>query len=122
MIVKFLNKIRKKRICEIFLTKTESKKQNNPEENLIIVSFYEAKDALFAGNLSKKYVKGRLAIYVMNDEYYLLISSGDTHSLSKIGLLLSDLGNSVERPIFMESVLTEYGTLISEEYVPPLLT
>ncbi len=112
----------KKDGCEIFLTKTESKQQSKQENGLIILSFEQAKEALHAGTLSKNYVQGRFAIYVLNEEYYLLISSKDKPALSKIGLLLSDLGNTVPNPLFMESVLTEYGTLILQEDMPPLLS
>jgi len=112
----------KKDGCEIFLTKTESKNHPKKEENLIITSFSESEDALYAGRLSKRYISGQLAVYLMDNEFYLVISSNEKQALPKIKLLLSDLGDSIENPLLMESVLKEYGTLILEEDAPPLLT
>ncbi len=110
----------KKDGCEILLTKTESKQPQKSENGMIIFSFWEAREALYAGQLAKNYVQGRLEIYVLGDAYYLLISPNDKQSIQKIGLLLSDLGDCVSNPLFMESVLKEYGVLLSEEYMPPL--
>ncbi len=108
--------------CEIFLTKTDAKKQKRSEKNLIITSFSDSEKAFYAGTLSKQYVKGRIAVYLMNEEYYLVLTSEDRISLSRMQLILCDLGDTVENPHFMEGVLTEYGTLLLEEDVPPLLT
>lgn len=108
--------------CEIFLTKTDAKKQKRCEHNLVITSFSESEEALYAGRLSKQYVKGHTAVYLMNGEYYLAIKSADRIALSKIQLILCDLGNTVENPLMMEGILKEYGTLILEEDTPPLLT
>ncbi len=108
--------------CEIFLTKTDFKKQKKCENNLVITSFSESEEALYAGRMAKQYVKGQIAIYLMNGEYYLAISSVDRMALSKIQLVLCDLGSTVENPLLMEGVLKEYGTLILEEDAPPLLT
>ena len=111
----------KKDGCEIFLTKTESKNHLNKEENLLITSFLESEDALYAGRLCKKYISGHLAVYLMNNEFYLVVSSNEKQTLAKIKLLLSDLGDSIENPLLMEGVLREYGTLILKEDAPPLL-
>ncbi len=108
--------------CEIFLTKTDEKKQKRCEKNLVITSFRESEEAFYAGTLSKQYVKGRICIYLMQEEYYLVLSSEDQISLSRMQLILCDLGNTVENPHLMEGVLTEYGTLLLEEDTPPLLT
>ncbi|MBR5239988.1 MAG: adaptor protein MecA [Clostridia bacterium] len=112
----------KKDGCEIFLTKTESQQQPNYVENLMITSFFESEDALYAARLSKRNLNGQIAVYLLNDEFYLVITSNEKESLSKLQLLLSDLGDSVQYPAFMEGVLKEYGTLIFEENTPPLLT
>ena len=111
----------KKDGCEIYLTKTDSKKQNQIAERLVVTSFQESEDALYAGRLSKKHVQGRIAVYLMNNEFYLVISSQEKRNLSRVRLLLSDLGNSIGNPLLMESILKEYGTLIVEEDAPPLL-
>jgi len=108
--------------CEIFLTKTESKKQKRYEKNLAIISFPSSEEVFFAESLSAQYARERSAVYLMNGEYYLVICSQDYVSLSKVQLILSDLGNTVDNPLLMEGVLKEYGTLISEEDAPPLLT
>ncbi len=112
----------KKDGCEIFLTKTESKLQKQKEENLLITSFSEPADALYAGRLSKNYVHGHIAVYLLNDEYFLTVSSNEKKPLEKIQLILCDLGNTVENPLLMDGVLKEYGALILEEDTPPLLS
>ena len=112
----------KKDGCEIYLTKTESQIQTKEEENLIITAFSESEEALYAGRLSKKYLHGQISVYLFNDEFYLIITSNEKNALSKLRLLLSDLGDSVQYPVLMEGVLKEYGTLILEEDTPPLLT
>ena len=106
--------------CEIFLTKTE--KQTKIEEHLLITSFLKSEDAFYAKTLSKKYLQAQMSVYLMNNEYYLVIHSKEQSSLSRVRILLSDFGDSVQYPILMESVLKEYGTLIFKEDTPPLLT
>ena len=96
--------------CEIFLTKTEKQPKN--EEHLIITSFVKSEDAFYAKNLSKKYLQTTTAVYLMHNEYYLVIYSKEQSDLSKVRTLLSDFGESIQYPALMESVLKEYGTLI----------
>ena len=96
--------------CNIFLTKTESEmKKTSFLKKILILSVEQlstAEHIISSANFMHK-------IYQMNGLFYLVIYLENNQQRRQFQLLFSDFGLFIENPVLFESVLMEYGTLLS---------
>lgn len=100
--------------CNIFITKANEKRQE-PQQNgcLSIAIISEWKTVEYAvGLLNETVIKGS-ALYRLDGLYYLVLYTETPAEKKEIQVRLSDLGEWLKSPELFESVLKEYGVLLT---------